>query len=115
MRSATFVYHNIFIVSFSFLIVSYIIVFCFIIEVKPELGQVPNSSGLANTLNPMKNPNTALNSTKADATAGGEENDLNKKQVKRKHTRKALEKKKVVLVKGIFKIDPRLTFVPDWM
>lgn len=82
---------------------------------RPELGQILNSSGLANTFNPMKTaaPPTTNTSNKAASSKGGED-DANKKQ-KKKNTKKAPVEKKVVLVKGIFKIDPRLTFVPDWM
>ena len=84
----------------------------FFSEVKPELGQVPNSSGLANNFNPMKTPGATNTSNKGSNKVA--EDDKNKKQ-KKKNTKKAPEEKKVVLVKGIFKIDPRLTFVPDWM
>jgi len=85
--------------------------------VKPELGQIPNSSGLANTFNPMKTaapPGTNTSNKAASSNKGGED-DANKKQQKKKNAKKAPVEKKVVLVKGIFKIDPRLTFVPDWM
>lgn len=86
-------------------------------DVKPQPGVVPNSSGLANTVNPMNS--LPANISKKTANEGpapmlGGDNVPNKSKSKSK-SKLTLEEKKLVLVKGIFKIDPRLSFAPDWM
>jgi hypothetical protein len=60
-----------------------------------------------------------VNNSKKTANEGpapmlGGENGPNKSKSKSK-SKLTLEEKKLVLVKGIFKIDPRLSFTPDWM
>jgi len=86
-------------------------------DVKPHLGQIPNSSGLANTLNPMNVPGNAASSTGTGSgkASSAKSNKNSSKSRRGKGKGLAQEGKKLVLVKGIFRIDPRLTFMPDWM
>lgn len=84
---------------------------------KPHLGLIPNSSGLANTLNPMNIPGNSIAaaSTGSGKPSSAKSNKNSTKSSKRGKGKGAPEAKKLVLVKGIFRIDPRLTFMPDWM
>jgi hypothetical protein len=80
------------------------------IEVQPHAGGVKGATGLADTSNPML-----------------QGKQLNKKQVSlhsletgndsagRSKSNAFGAQKRVVLVKGIMQIDPKLNFMPDWM
>lgn len=85
---------------------------------KPHLGLIPNSSGLANTLNPMNVPSNAAPSTGNGKPSSAKSNKHSSSSKSKRGKGKggaAQAEKKLVLVKGIFRIDPRLTFMPDWM
>ena len=71
---------------------------------KPALeNQIP-TFGLAKTVNPMMQTglqiNTAVGATSSATAANGGAGTA---------------KQKIVLVKGILHIDPKLSFLPDWM
>lgn len=78
-------------------------------EVQPHVGGVAGSTGLADTSNPMmqgrKLTRNAPSNHSIDSLAGGG---------KSKSAFVGAEKR-IVLVKGIFRIDPKLNFMPDWM
>jgi hypothetical protein len=81
-------------------------------DVQPPAGGVPGVTGLADTANPMR-----------------QGKQLNKKQVSlhslesgnestvagRSKSALFTAQKRVVLVKGIMQINPKLNFMPDWM
>ena len=81
------------------------------------MGGVPNSTGLADTSNPMLH---GLNTRKRESIAPAASTSTSaigaaKMNEKSRSSLFSNENKSVVLVKGIFLINPKLNFMPDWM
>ena len=84
-------------------------------EVKSTKMVPMGATGLASTLNPMlKNNNNSNNSSNVPAAGASNNNNTNSNNNSRKPS-VAPPLQKLVLVKGIFLVDPKLSFMPDWM
>lgn len=84
---------------------------------QPQPTGVVGGTGLANTANPMlqQQQQQARKLTKGatsnQSMQSGDESPINRKAKSGFFN----SEKRIVLVKGILRIDPQLNFMPDWM